>query len=91
MSKAIQIPEELFYDICRYFLLDQEPEDEEELTQAITEGLNTKLEAIARRELYSQYKDTSLTPEQRQEARKAYLDRVCMRDSYRWDSLEPPV
>lgn len=93
MSKAVQIPEELFFSLCRFHLLaDQlDADDEEELAQAIQDGLQAKLEAMQRRALYSAYKDTKASPEARQEARKAYLDMVGMLPGWRWDSLEPPV
>lgn len=93
MSKTVQIPAELFYGLCRYHLLPAdslEEWEEVELLQAIKTGLEAKLEALERRELYSQYKDTSLSEEARQKARKAYLDSVGMREGYRWASLEPP-
>lgn len=85
---TVQIPQELFLDICRYFLLDS-PLDPEEI-EGIQSGLQDKLDAMARREAYSQYKNTSLTEQERQAARKRYLDMVGMREGYRWASLEPP-
>lgn len=91
MSKAVQIPESLFWDLCRYHLLDLEADEAEDIAQAIQDGLQAKLEAMQRRALYSAYKDTKASPEARQEARKAYLDMVGMLPGYRWDSLEPPV
>jgi len=86
--KHIQIPEELFINLCRYHLLEC---DETELLQAIENGLQSKLDAITRRELYSRYKDKELTEKERQEARKAYLDAIGMHNDYRWSSLEPPT
>lgn len=90
--KNVQIPEDLFFDVCRYFLAE-DPEDptERDLTrEAIEKGLTDKLEAMQRRAAYSAYKDRSLSPEARQEARKAYLDMVAMLPDYRWSGLEPP-
>lgn len=91
--KNVQIPEDLFFSLCRFHLLaDQlDADDEEELAQAIQDGLQAKLEAMQRRALYSAYKDTKASPEARQEARKAYLDMVGMLPGWRWNSLEPPV
>lgn len=89
MAKNVQIPQDLFYDICRYFLCD-EPLEEFEI-DGIVSGLQDKLDAMARREAYSKYKDTSASPEERQKARKAYLDMVGMREGYRWATLEPPT
>lgn len=91
--KSVQIPEELFFQICRLCLQLEELEDweAEELDQAVRSGLESKLEAMQKRALYSAYKDTKASPEARQEARKAYLDLVGMLPGFRWDSLEPPV
>lgn len=93
MSKAVQIPEELFFSLCRFHLLaDQlDADDEEELAQAIQDGLQTKLEAMQRRQLYTAYKDTRAAPEAREAARQAYLDMVGMLPGWRWEGLEPPV
>lgn len=89
MSKNVQIPEELFVLICRYYLTDEtlEPED----IQAITDGLSDKLDAMQRRAAYSAYKDRKLSPEAREAARQQYLDLVDMLPGYRWSSLEPPI
>lgn len=86
--KSIQIPEELFISLCKYHLLGI---NETELLQVIENGLQSKLDAITRRELYSRYKDKELTEKERQEARKAYLDAIGMHNDYRWSSLEPPT
>ena len=90
--RAVQIPEELFWQLCRYHLGDPlDSEEAVEVLQAIDEGLTAKIEAMQRRAAYSAYKDRSLSPEARQEARKAYLDMISMLPDYRWKSLEPPV
>ena len=88
MGKTVQIPEGLFIALCRYHLT--EPPDLPELSAEIQDGLSIKLEAMIRRGLYSQYKDTSLSPEAREKARQAYLDAIGMGAGFRWDSLEPP-
>lgn len=90
--KSVQIPEELFWQLCRYHLGDPlDSEEAVEVLQEIDNGLQTKLEAMQRRLLYSMYKDTKATPEARQEARKAYLDMKAMLPEYRWQGLEPPI
>lgn len=94
--KNVQIPEELFFNLCRYHLaadeLDELDEDELlELMKQIKDGLKAKLEAMQRRQLYTAYKDTKATPESREAARQAYLDMVGMLPGYRWSSLEPPL
>lgn len=91
MSKAVQIPEELFYEICRYHLLDLDEEDAQDTAQTIEQGLKAKLEAMQRRRLYTMYKDTKASPADREAARQAYLDAVGMFPDWRWSSLEPPV
>lgn len=89
--KHVQIPEDLFWSLCRYHLLDLDTDDAEETAQDIERGLTAKLEAMQRRAAYSAYKDRSLSPEAREAARQAYLDLVGMLPDWRWSSLEPPV
>ena len=75
--KNVQIPQELFSSIVRYFLLGQE-----ELLPEIRKGLEKKMDALAMRELYSQYK-TAPTEEERQQARQEYLDRRGVPENFR--------
>lgn len=91
MSKNVQIPEDLFFEVCRYHLLDLDAEDAQDIAQAIQDGLRAKLEAMQRRAAYSAYKDRSLSPEAREAARQQYLDLVGMLPGWRWEGLEPPV
>lgn len=79
-GKNIQIPIETFYSLCRIFLLDEADEDD---YQAIRNVLSDKLDALVRRETYTVYK-TAESPEEREKARRKYLDMVGMRESYRW-------
>ena len=84
--KSVQIPESLFFSLCRYHL---QPPDElgcEELEREIQAGLEAKLEAMQRRQLYTAYKDTRATPEAREAARQAYLDMVGMLPGWRWNT-----
>lgn len=83
MSKNVQIPQELLYDLFRYFLLDEDEDDRNDTQEAIITALEAKLEALVRHDLYTRSK-TADTPQEREEARQAYLDRVGMRQSYRW-------
>lgn len=92
--KNVQIPEKLFVKLCIFHLLGLDGMEEyqkAELLQYIENGLQDKLDAVSRREMYSKYKDTTLSPEERQKARKAYLNAIGMQDDYRWSSLEPPT
>ena len=77
MSK-IQISEELFVDIVKYFLLEQE-----ERLPEIRRGLEQKLDALAMRELYTKYK-TAPSEVDREKARREYLDRRGVPRSFRW-------
>ncbi len=86
--KTVQIPLETFYDLVRVHLLGS---DDKDALKRISDALEGKLDAMVRREYYSAYKDKSLTDAERQEARQKYLDAVGMSDSFRWESLDPPV
>lgn len=75
--KNVQISQELFSLLVRYFLIDQQ-----ELLQEIRKGLEKKVDALAMRKLYSQYK-TAPTEKKRQKARQEYLDRRGVPESFR--------
>lgn len=63
----MQIPYDLFLALLQYHLMmDDDYEDE------IRYGLERKLEAMVRHELYAKYK-TALTPKEREAARQRYL------------------
>jgi hypothetical protein len=76
--RNVQISEELFFALMKYFLLEQE-----ELQPEIRKGLEQKLDALVMRELYTKYK-TAPTEEERERARMEYLDRRGVPDSFRW-------
>jgi hypothetical protein len=76
--KNVQIPQELFMSIMKYFLLGQEV-----LRPEIEKGLEQKLDAMVKRELYTKYK-TAPTEAEKEEARKKYLDKVGMQRDFRW-------
>ena len=77
MSK-IQISEELFVDIVKYFLLEQE-----ERLPEIRRGLEQKLDDLAMRELYTKYK-TAPSEADREKARREYLERRGVPQNFRW-------
>ena len=79
--KSVQISEELFVAIMRYFMLEQE--EQEELLPQIKQGLEKKLDAMVMRELYTKYK-TAPTEGEKEKARKEYLDRRGVPESFRW-------
>lgn len=76
--KMIQIPESLFVELMKYNVLGIEDSLPE-----IQKGLEQKYEAMMRRELYTKSK-TAKTQAEREEARKAYLDKVGMHRDFRW-------
>lgn len=76
--KMIQIPESLFVELMKFHVLGLEDSLPE-----IEKGLEQKYEAIIRRELYTKSK-TAETEAEREEARKAYLDKVGVHPNFRW-------
>lgn len=80
MTKHVQISQELFFKLVRYFYLENH---EKELYEAITNDITHKLDSIVKHDLYTQYK-TANTEQERESARKKYLDAVGMRESFRY-------
>ena len=76
--KTVQIPESLFIALMKYHMLGME-----EYLPEIKSGLEGKLEAMVKRELYTKSK-TAETEAEREEARKKYLDKVGMHRDFRW-------
>lgn len=85
MGRNVQISLELWEQLCRFHLQNNELEDweAEELWQSIEHGIRMKLEAQQRRESYSQYK-TAESADQREAARQQYLDQRGVPGSHRW-------
>ena len=77
--KQVQIPSEALYSLFRYFLIEKNEEDE----KLIIKALESKLEAMIRHDLYTKSKIAE-TDEEREKARQEYLDRIGMRESFRW-------
>lgn len=76
--KNVQITQELFLSLVKYHLLEATGEEEK-----IKKKLTEKLDAMAKRQIYSQYK-TAPTEEEREKARQEYLDKVGISSSFRW-------
>ena len=76
--KMVQIPESLFVELMKYHVLGIE-----DVLPEIQKGLEQKYKAMMRRELYTKSK-TAKTQAEREEARKAYLDKVGMHRDFRW-------
>lgn len=93
MSRQIQIDCELFIDLCEFFFLGSEYRGEEWLAEDIRKALETKLDKIIARELFTKYK-RSPSGEEREAARKAYLDHKGILKDWRTDeeyhAPEPP-
>ena len=77
-NKNVQIPYELFFQLLQYFLMNNYDGEEK-----IRLGLEKKLDAMVMRELYTKYK-TAPTEEEKEKARKEYLDRRGVPESFRW-------
>lgn len=65
--KNVQISEELFVALLKYHLVEMD-----DVLPQIKKGLEEKLEAVVRRDLYTKYK-TAPTEEERERARQEYL------------------
>ena len=78
--KNIQISEQLFTELVKYFLLDVQ---NDENTKRICKGLSDKMDTIIKRDLYTKYK-TAATPEEQEKARLEYLDMIGMSESFRY-------
>lgn len=76
--KNVQITQDLLLALVKYHLLEA-AEEEEKIKKELTE----KLDAMAKRQNYSQYK-TAPTEEERGKARREYLDKVGISPSFRW-------
>lgn len=77
-NRNVQIPYELFFQLLRYFLME-----DYESKEIIRQGLERKLDTMVNRELYSKYK-TAPTEEEREKSRQEYLDRRGIPENFRW-------
>ena len=75
--KHVQISEELFMKLVKYHLLGVK-----EVAPEIKRGLESKLDAMDKRELYTEYK-MEKTEEEREKARKKYLKKRGIREDFR--------
>lgn len=74
--KSVQISEELFVAIMRYFMLEQE-----ELLPQIKQGLEKKLDAMVMRELYTNIRLHQRKKKRKRLERNIWIDEVCRRAS----------
>lgn len=80
MSKNVQISQETFLKLVQYFYVENHNED---IYKSIQSDIEHKLDSIVKHELYTQSK-IAQTEEERENARKQYLDKIGMRESFRW-------
>lgn len=76
--RNVQISQKLFMLLLRFHLIDDESCEKE-----IKQELEKKLDRMVMRDLYGKSK-TAPTEEEREQARKEYLDRRGVPESYRW-------
>ena len=83
--KQVQIPQELLGKLIRYFFCDELELDVDlaELEREIKFDIRKKLDKISMRGYYTAYK-TAPTEQEREEARKKYLDERGVPESFRW-------
>ncbi len=84
--KKIQITQDLFVKILKYFYSEEFELDDDELCEIYREiksGIDKKLDAISRRSYYTEYK-TADTDEAKEKARQKYLDAVGMHRDFRY-------
>lgn len=74
---SVQISQELFRALVIYFETGEGDPD------AIRVALEAKLDAMIRRDAYTRSK-TAPTPEEREKARREYLDRAGIGEDFRW-------
>ena len=84
--KSIQIKQELFIKLIQYFYSEEIGYDNEELfdlEREIKSELQKKLDKVSMLSYYTAYK-TAQTEQEREVARKKYLDERGVPESFRW-------
>jgi len=76
--RNVQISQELFMQLLRFHLMEDESCEEE-----IKKELEKKLDRMVMRDLFGKSK-TAPIEEEREQARKEYLDRRGVPESFRW-------
>lgn len=76
--KNVQISQELFMQLLWFHLMEDVGYESE-----IKQELEKKLDKMVMRDLYGKFK-TAPTEEERERARKEYLDRRGVPESFRW-------
>ena len=83
--KSIMIDFELFADMVNFVLDHSDPDDYD--CKTIMNRVQDKIDAMARRDLYSKYK-AGASVEERSAARREYLDAIGIGDSYKWSDIQ---
>lgn len=76
--KNLQISQELFMQLIRFHLME-----DESCKKEIKQELEKKLDRMVMRDLFGKSK-TASTEEEREQARKEYLDRRGVSEKFRW-------
>lgn len=76
--KNVQISQELFMQLLRFHLVE-----DESCKREIEQKLEQKLDRMVLRDLYGKSK-AAPTEDEREQARKEYLDRRGVPESFRW-------
>ena len=82
MTGRVQIPALLFFQMSLY-IMDHEDDSDPRYRQ-IRRGIDQKMEAVHRHDLYTMYKTSHITKEKEQ-ARQEYLDSVGTPSAFRWE------
>ena len=78
MSKNVQIPSKLFFELYKFHCRDSDVDHD-----YIRKEMEKKLDSLVTREIYTRYK-TATTEEEKELARVEYLDRVGIPLSFRY-------
>ena len=77
-EKQVQMPESWFLAVCRY-IAGNESEYE-----FIKSGIQAKIKRTMEHDLYSIMHDQAMTPEEREQARKKYLESKGIPEDFQW-------
>jgi hypothetical protein len=80
-EKQIQIPEALYTQMCAFVLMEDFRTEQNYKT--IEKGIYDKIDRQIEHDLYTKYKSAP-TKEQKEQARKEYLNRKGIKPSFRW-------
>ena len=81
MKEKVQIPATLFCQMALYIMDHEDISDSR--YQMIKAGIDRKMEAMQRHELYTMYKSANMF-EEKETARQKYLDAAGISPSFRW-------